>query len=350
MAPGSIAPGSIAPGAHTKAAPQLARRRTVTSVLLALVLAAIATSLCVGDSFVSMPNVVKVLTGHFVPGASFVINELRLPRVINAALVGVAFGISGTVFQTLLRNVLASPDVIGVTAGASASAVFAITILGASGALISGLALTGALIAAGGMYALAYRGGLSGYRLVLIGLGIAALLQAVVAYLLTRATMTDVQSSLIWLTGSLNSSLWNQVPMLAGSIIVLVPLALLLARPLSVLQLGDDSASGLGVSTEKTRLALILVAVALAAVATAAAGPVGFVALLSGPLAKRLTKAPGGALIPSALVGALIVLVSDFAGQHLLGVRLPVGIVTGAIGAPYLLFLLATSNKRGANA
>ena len=330
--------------------PTATRRRTVTTILFVLVLAMALASLGVGDSLIPVPKIFSVLTGHFVPGASFVIGELRLPRVINAALVGVAFGISGTIFQTLLRNILASPDVIGVTAGASASAVFAITIFGASGAIVSGLALVGALIAAGGMYALAYRGGLSGYRLVLIGIGVAALLQAVVAYLLTKATLTDVQSSLVWLTGSLNSSLWNQVPMLAGSLVILVPLALFLARPLGVLQLGDDSASGLGVGTERTRLSLILVAVALAAVATAAAGPVGFVALLSGPLAKTLTRASGGAIIPSALVGALIVLVADFAGQHLLGVRLPVGIVTGAIGAPYLLFLLATSNRRGANA
>ncbi len=322
----------------------LRRRRGVTIILASAVVIAFIVTICIGDTVFSPVDALRVMGGESVPGATFTIGELRLPRAINATLVGIAFGISGTIFQTLLRNVLASPDVIGVTAGASASAVIGITVIGASGAIISAIALVGALAAAGVMYALASRGGLSGYRLVLIGIGIAALLQAVVSFALTRSSLGEVQQVLVWLTGSLNRSLWNQVPAIAIALGILVPAALLLSRPLSTLQLGDDSAAGLGLAVERSRLGLIGVAVALAAVATAAAGPVAFVALLSGPIAKRLTRSTDAAMVAAALVGALVVLVSDYLGQHLLGTRFPVGVVTGVVGAPYLLWILATSN------
>jgi iron complex transport system permease protein len=327
-----------------------ARARWVATALAIGVVAAVTVTLCVGDTVFSPLEALRVISGQFVPGAAFTIGELRLPRAICAVLIGVAFGLSGTIFQTLLRNVLASPDVIGVTAGASASAVVAVAVIGASGAVVSVIALVGALSAAAVMYLLASRGGLSGYRLILIGIGVAALLQAVVSYVLTRSSIGEVQDALVWLTGSLNRSLWNQVPALAGSLLVLVPAVVLLSRPLRILQLGDETAAALGVRVGRSRLALILVAVALAAVATAAAGPVAFVALLSGPIARRLTRSPGAALLASALVGALVVLVADFAGQHLLGTRFPVGVVTGVIGAPVLLWMLARSNKRGIDA
>jgi len=326
------------------------RPRWVAAALVVGVLAAVTITLCIGDTVFSPLEVLRVISGRFVPGAAFTIGELRLPRAICAALVGVAFGLSGTIFQTLLRNVLASPDVIGVTAGASASAVVAVAVIGASGAVVSLIALVGSLTAAAVMYALASRGGLSGYRLILIGIGVAALLQAVVSYVLTRSSIGEVQDALVWLTGSLNRSLWNQVPALAGSLLVLVPAVVLLSRPLGILQFGDEAAAGLGVRVGRSRLALILVAVALAAVATAAAGPVAFVALLSGPIAKRLTRSPGASLLASALVGALVVLTADFVGQHLLGTRFPVGVVTGVIGAPYLLWMLARSNRKGSYA
>lgn len=326
------------------------RRRVIVSGLAAAVATAFIVTLCVGDTVFSPMEAVRVMLGQSVPGAGFTIGELRLPRALNATLIGLAFGLSGTIFQTLLRNVLASPDVIGVTAGASASAVVGITVLGASGAVISLIALIGALVATGLMYALSSRGGLAGYRLILIGIGVAALLQAVVSYALTRSSMGQVQQVIVWLTGSLNNSLWNQVPWLVISLAVLIPVALWLAGPLGMLQLGDDVAAGLGLRVERTRVAIIVVAVALAAVATAAAGPVAFVALLSGPIARRLCRAPGAALGASALVGALVVLVSDYLGQHLLGIPFPVGVVTGVIGAPFLLWILATSNKKGTRA
>ncbi|HEY0260131.1 MAG TPA: iron chelate uptake ABC transporter family permease subunit [Lacisediminihabitans sp.] len=328
----------------------LHRRRITVGALVLLVAALFALTLCIGTTITPPSEVLRVLTGQFVPGAGFAVGELRLPRAIDALLVGLAFGMSGTIFQTMLRNVLASPDVIGVSAGASASAVIGITVFGASGLAVSGVAVAGALLTAGAMYLLAYRGGLSGYRLVLIGIGVAALLQALVSFVLTRSSVSEAQDVLVWLTGSLNRSLWNQVPGLTVSLLVLVPAALLLSRSLGALQLGDDAAAGLGLRVERSRLALILVAVALAAVATAAAGPVAFVALLAGPIARRVTRASDAALVPSALVGAVIVLAADFAGQHLLGTRFPVGVVTGAIGAPYLLWMLALSNRKGTGA
>lgn len=323
------------------------RRRVVLGVLAVLLLAAVVATLCVGERTYSPLTVVRVLLGEQVPGASFTIDTLRTPRMLTGLLVGIGFGMGGVVFQTMLRNPLASPDIIGISAGSSAAAVLGITVVGLSGPALSVVAVVAGIAVAAAIYALSWRRGVQGARLILVGIAVGAMLDSVISYAMTRAGVYDANEALRWLTGSLNSAFWPGVGPLALAMAVLVPTTLVLARRLDALQLGDDTASALGVRPDHARLSLLVVAVALVAVATAAAGPVAFVAFLSGPIAHRLVRGTGSLLVPAALVGALLVLLGDFAGQHLLGSRFPVGVVTGVLGAPYLLWLLARTNRSG---
>ncbi|PPH44014.1 ABC transporter permease [Rathayibacter sp. AY1C9] len=332
----------------------LRRRRTVIgcAVLAVLVLALVVVSLTVGSTVYSVPEVVRVILGETVPGASFTVGTLRLPRTITAVLVGVGFGMGGVIFQTMLRNALASPDIIGITSGASAAAVVAIAFFGLSGGAVSVIAVAAGLATALIIAGLAEGGGVIGARLILIGIGVAAMFQSVIAYVQTRADFEDVQESLRWLTGSLNSAAWPSVPPLALTMLVLVPLALLLSGRLGVLQLGDESATALGLDVRRSRLALLAVGVGLVAVATAATGPIAFVAFVSGPIARRILPSARTLLIPSALVGAVVVLAADLLAQYVVGAlfsgaRFPVGVVTGALGAPFLLWVLARRNRSG---
>ena len=324
------------------------QRHIFVSLVLAGALIALAiTALMVGNTFYSFAEVMQVILGETVPGASFAVGELRLPRTALAILAGLAFGVAGICFQVLLRNPLASPDIIGVTQGASAAAVVLITVFQFSGLIVSTGALIGALAAAGLIYLLAYRSGFSGTRLILIGIGIAAMLQSVVAYSLSRASQWDIQTAMRWLTGSLNNASWDDVlPVLLASVVIW-PFLVLRASALTKLQLGDDSASGLGVRVNSTRLTYIIGAVCLLAVATAATGPIVFVAFMSGPIAARLVGPGANLLAPSALVGALLVLGGDLVGQFAFDTRYPVGVITGVLGAPYLIYLLVRTNQSG---
>jgi iron complex transport system permease protein len=317
-----------------------------------------------GSYTVTIPDFFKIVIAHLtggekIPGASFIVMEHKLPRAAVGTLIGVAFGLSGALFQTMLRNPLASPDIIGISYGASAAAVTAIVIFGASGAVVSWAALGGALGVAAIVYAISRgsrsgggnRGNAAGNRLILAGVGIAAALHAVVNFLMTRADIRTAADVLVWLNGSLNSANWERAGILMASLLVLVPAVIILAGPLRILELGDDAAAGLGISVNATRLGLVLTAVGLAAVATAAAGPVAFVAFLAGPIARRIVRKPS--LPASAFTGALIVLAADFFASNIApmildGTVLPVGVITGALGAPFLLWLLVTSNRKEA--
>jgi iron complex transport system permease protein len=292
--------------------------------------------------------VLPAVFGHGDAQSDFIVRTLRLPRALAAILVGAAFGLSGSVFQLLARNPLASPDIIGITAGASASAVFMIVVVGATSSAVSAGALVGSLITAVAIYVLAYRRGVSSYRLILVGVGVAAVLNAVTSYLLTRAEIFDAQRATVWLTGSLNGRGWDQLRPLAWSMVVLCPALAALVRPLRGLQLGDDTAKGLGIGVERSKAGLVIVAVALCAVATSTAGPVAFVAFLAGPIARRMTGGSQLALLPAALVGALLLLSADLVARRAFApTELPVGVVTGILGAPYLLWLLARANRIG---
>lgn len=324
-----------------------ARAISVSVVLAAVTMATFCVSISVGDFPVPIADVAPAIFGHGSPDSDFVVRELRLPRALTALLVGGAFGFSGAIFQSLARNPLASPDIIGITAGASASAVFVIVVMHGSGYAVSVGALVGALVAAMAIYLLAYKRGVSAYRLVLVGIGVAAVLSSITSYLFTRAEIFDAQRAAVWLTGSLNGRSWDHVRPVALAMVALCPAVLWLARPLRAMQLGDDTAKGLGVPLERSRIALVMVGVALAAVATAAAGPIAFVAFVAPPIARRLVNAPL-TLIPAALAGALLMLLSDLIARRAFApVELPVGVVTGVIGGPYLLWLLARANKIG---
>ncbi|HEX6344399.1 FecCD family ABC transporter permease [Umezawaea sp.] len=323
------------------------RRRTVIALLGALVLAAVATSLMVGQRFYPPADVIAVVLGEQVPGASFTVGRLRLPRAVLATLVGLCFGIGGVTFQTMLRNPLASPDVIGISAGASAAAAFAIVSLSLSGAAVEVFAIAAGLGVALLVYLLSYRGGVAGTRLVLIGIGMAAMLTSAINWVLDGAGNWDLQQALRWLTGSLNGVAWSDVVPVLCAAVVLGPVLLAQTRRLATTQLGDDAASALGVRLDLTRIVVIVSAVGLISFATAATGPIAFVAFLSGPIAARLVGPSGSLMIPAALVGALLVLVADFSGQFLLGARYPVGVVTGVLGAPYLIYLIVRTNRAG---
>jgi iron complex transport system permease protein len=247
----------------------------------------------------------------------------------------------------MLRNPLASPDIIGISSGASAAAAFAIVTLGLGGAQVSIFAIVVGLAVALLIYMLSFKGGVAGTRLILIGIGIAAMLDSITAYILSQAADWDLQAAQRWLTGSLNGANWTQVVPVLVAVVVLSPVLLGQSRNLAVTQLGDDTASALGVRVDRTRLVVIVTAVLLIAFATAAAGPIAFVAFLSGPIAARIVGPGASLLVPAALVGALLVLVADFIGQFALGSRLPVGVVTGVLGAPYLIYLIVRSNRSG---
>lgn len=323
------------------------RRTTVVGVLAALVVAAWCVSLMVGHTFYGVADVLRVLLGEPVPGASFTVGDLRLPRACLAALTGAAFGMGGVTFQTMLRNPLASPDIIGISTGASAAGVFAIVVLGLSGPAVSGVAVVGALVVALSICRLAWTDGVVGARLVLIGIGVAAMLHAVISWVLVQASEWDVQAAMRWFTGNLNNADWSVVVPLAVVMGAVAPVLLASAGRLEILHLGDETAAALGVPVERTRLVCIGAATVLVAGATAAAGPVAFVAFLSGPIAARLVGGGRPLLVPAALVGALIVLLGDQVGQWALDTRYPVGVVTGALGAPYLVHLLIRTNRTG---
>jgi len=324
------------------------RRHAVATVVLgAMLLVLFTVALMIGNTFYPLDEVIRVILGQTVPGASFTVGELRLPRAVLAILAGFAFGIAGVSFQTLLRNPLASPDIIGISNGAGAAAVIGIVVLSLNGPLVSLFALGGAVFTAGVIYLLSIKNGFAGTRLILIGIGIAAMLQSVISYLLSRAASWDIQTAMQWLTGSLNNASWERVAPLAIAAAVILPLMLSQGRALGAMQLGDDSASGLGVRVTVTRLLFILGAVALLAFATAACGPIAFVAFMAGPIAARITGPGANLLVPSAFVGAVLVLGGDLLGQFAFGDRYPVGVITGVLGAPYLIYLLIRTNRSG---
>ncbi len=324
-----------------------ARRRLVIAVLAVLVVVTSAVTLMVGRTFYPPGDVLDVVLGEQVPGATFTVGRLRLPRAVLAVVAGLSFGLAGVTFQTMLRNPLASPDVIGITSGASAAAVFGIVILSLGGTAVSTLAVAAALGVAVTIYLLAFQNGVAGTRLILIGIGIGAMLNSVVSYVLTKAGAWDYQEALRWLTGSLNGTTWTSVAPALVALLVLAPVLLGQTKNLSALQLGDDTASALGVRVERTRLIAIVTAVGVIAFATAACGPIAFVSFLAGPIAARIVGPNGSLLVPAALVGALLVLVADLVGQFALGTRYPVGVITGVLGAPYLIYLIIRTNRAG---
>ncbi|SDH45971.1 FecCD family ABC transporter permease [Agrococcus jejuensis] len=325
-----------------------ARRRLVVHVVLAVaVLATLWISLTVGRTTYSSLDVIRVILGQDGEG-TFTIGTLRIPRATTGVLVGFAFGLAGATFQTMLRNPLASPDIIGIGSGASAAAVIGILVLGLEPTAVSVLATVAALVTALLVYLLAYRGGgVANTRLILVGIGLSAMLGSVVSYVLSGAAAWDMQVAMRWLTGNLNGATTERLLPLVIAVVVLTPVLLWLLRDLEIMRLGEQTASALGVPVELRRVTLIVVAVMLMAFATAAAGPIAFVAFLSGPIASRILGPVGSPVLASGLFGALLVLVADLFAQYALGTKFPVGVITGALGAPFLIALLVRTNRGG---
>lgn len=323
------------------------RSRAVTTALAVTVVILFVLTLMVGSYFVSPLHVIASLLGlRDDPTADFIVRDLRLPTATAGVAVGLALGISGIVFQKLLGNPLASPDFVGVSAGASLFAVSSIVIFSASSTVISGSALVGALLSALLIYVLAWRDGISGYRFILIGIGVSEFLLSIVGYVISRAELYEAREAMTWLVGSVGQAGAGELRTLLVALVVLIPIALVLERPLRTLELGDDTATALGARVEINRMALIAVSIVLIGFSVAVAGPIAFVALIAGPIAQRLTG-PHGGIMAAGLVGAVIVLGADLVAQQLMPVALPTGVVTGIIGAPYLIWLLATVNREG---
>lgn len=323
-------------------------RRTLLLALLAvLVLVVFALTLMLGQSFVPPGDVLRVLMGEDVPGATFTVGRLRLPRAVLSVVAGCCFGLGGAAYQTMLRNTLASPDIIGISYGASAAAVVGIVFLGLGGTGLSSLAIAVSLGVAGVIYLLSFKGGVSGTRLILVGIGVAALLESVIAYSLSEAGEWNMQEAMRWLAGSVNGASWPRIMPALYALPVFGAVLVSRSRDLETLRMGDDAAAALGVKVAVTRMVVLVAATGLVAFATAAAGPISFVAFLSGPIATRIIGRNGSPLLPAALVGALLVLVADYCGQFLLPSRYPVGVITGALGAPYLIYLIVRSNRIG---
>lgn len=320
---------------------------TITLILAAITLLLSVLLLVLGNTRYPLRDVVKVLLGEQIQGAAFAIRTIRLPRMLSGLLAGISFGIAGNTFQTMLRNPLASPDIIGVTSGSSVAAVFCILILKLSGATVSVIAVFSGLLVAMLIYGLSSGGNFSGGRLILIGIGIQAMLNAVISFLLLKASEYDVPTAFRWLNGSLNGIQMRNIPALFIAVLIFGTIIFILGRNLKVLELGEQSAITLGLKTDLTRILLILSSVCLIAFATSVTGPISFVAFLAGPIAGRLVGTGTSNALPSGLVGACLVLGADLIGQYAFSTRFPVGIITGIIGAPYLLYLLVRMNRTG---
>lgn len=324
------------------------RALVVAVLLLLVVLTASVVLIGTGDFPIPAADVIRTLLGEGDPGQEFIVTELRLPRVLVGLLVGVSLGLGGALFQSISRNPLGSPDVLGLGQGATAGALVMIVLFSGTANQVAVGALIGGLVTGFAIYVLAWKRGVHGYRLVLVGIGVSAIVTAVNGYLLTKSDIVDAARAVVWMTGSLDGRDWDQVWPLLALCVILVPLVLANSRGLRMMEMGDDISYALGVRVERVRLLLMLSAVLLTASATAASGPVGFVALTAPQLARRLTRSPGPNLVASMCMGAALLVSADWISQRAFGAeQLPVGVVTGVLGGVYLLWLLVTERKAG---
>jgi iron complex transport system permease protein len=320
------------------------RRTLVVSVVLAVLCLGLgAVALTLGSYGLSAGEALAALAGRSSdPLATFFVQSQRAPRALGALLVGGALGLSGALLQSLSRNPLGSPDIVGFTVGAATGALVAILVVGTTPLGTSIGAVAGGLLTAVAVVAIAGSATLSSQRIILVGIGLALILQAVNSLLLVRAELGAAQTAAQWLAGSLNGITWSRVSLVAIGVAGLGIATMLLSRSLQALSLGDDLAATLGVDVGLRRGLLIVISVALVSLATAATGPIAFIALAAPQLAWRLARTPSGALLPATLMGALLVLVSDIAAQRLFApTQLAVGVVSGAVGGVYLVWLLA---------
>ncbi|MFB4312166.1 FecCD family ABC transporter permease [Actinomadura sp. GTD37] len=329
-----------------RASAQVERRTAAASLALAgaaLVLAFAA--LCRGDTWDAPGDVLAALAGR--GDAVLVVQEWRLPRVAAALVFGAALGAAGAIFQNVTRNALGSPDVIGLDAGAYTGVLIAITAFGGTAGGLAAGSLAGGLAAAAAVYALSLRSGLSGLRLVVIGVAVNAMLTAVNSWIILRVQLDVAIAATGWSAGSLNGLDWDEVRIPFLVIAALGLLLAALARTMGQAALGDEVAATSGVALNRYRLLVVLAGVGLTATVTSATGPIVFVALAAPQIGRRLAAAAGTPALPAALTGALLLLAADLAAQTVLApVQLPVGVVTTAIGGSYLIWLLIMEMRR----
>jgi iron complex transport system permease protein len=323
------------------------RSLIVVGILIVVVIALGLFALTLGEYPISIDRVFAALGGSGTDGVLRIVNEWRLPRVVMAIVGGVALGLAGAVFQSLTRNPLGSPDIIGFNSGAFTGALLVTLVIGGNYAATVFGALIGGILTALVVYLLAYKRGLQGFRLIVIGIAISAVLNSVNDFLQLRADLNAAVAAAAWGMGSLDGIAWSEVLPVLIALLVIVPALAVLSPRLRLLELGDDSAMSLGLPLERTRLLLVVVGVALVASVTAVAGPIIFVALAAPQIARRLTRSPGLALIPAAAMGALLLLASDVIAQRLLApAALPVGAVTVTLGGLYLIAVLISPAGR----
>jgi iron complex transport system permease protein len=322
---------------------------TVASLLLLAIVMLGVTSLVSGTYKTSISDVLRSFLGYSVVDdemISMIILEWRLPRVAMAILLGGALGMSGAIFQSLTRNPLGSPDIIGFAAGSYTGALIVILLYSGGYYATAAGGLIGGIITASAVYLLAYRRGVQGFRLIIVGIGVAAMLSAFNAWMIREADLQVAMSAAVWGAGSLNGLGMEQLLPAALILALIMPMASILSRPLRQMEMGDDVARASGINVDRTRLLLMVLGVALTATVTAAAGPISFIALAAPQIARRLTRSAGVTLLPSALTGALLLLSADWAAQHAFGVQLPVGVMTVSIGGFYFLWLLIREGRK----
>lgn len=325
------------------------RSLIVCTILAILTVGVTVWAIVLGDYPLDLLQVWQALTGD--PDAEFartVVVEWRAPRAIAAVIFGAALGVSGAVFQSLTRNPLASPDIIGFSAGSYTGALIVIILLGGSYLQLAAGAIVGGLATALLVYVLAWRRGVQGFRLIIVGIAVAAILSSFNTWLMLTADLEIAMTAAAWGAGSLNTTGWQQT--LWGALLILAILVVLatLAPGLRQLELGDDAAKATGIRTEPIRLAVMILGVALVAVVTAAAGPIAFIALAAPQIARRITCTPGVTLAPAMFTGAVLLSSADVIAQHLMPVSLPVGVVTVVLGGAYLVWLIIHEVRRRA--
>lgn len=321
----------------------------VSTVLLAFAVVVAAAAITLGDYPLTLADVWAVATGRGEEFHVMIVREWRAPVALAAVVFGALLGIGGAIFQSITRNPLGSPDVIGFDAGSYTAVVVTMLVFGVGSYWSIALAsLVGGLVTAFVVYLLAYRRGVQGFRLIIVGIGISAMLGSINAYLITRADLKDAMAVGFWGAGSIGRVSWSSmVPSLLVAAAILAA-AVVLAPALRRLELGDDAAITLGTRATPVRLALIVVGVATTALVTAAAGPIGFIALAAPQLARRLTRSAGVSLLASAAMGAALL-----TGAHVLSLLIaqvyrtvPVGLITVCVGGLYLIWLLIRETRR----
>ncbi|WP_059104741.1 FecCD family ABC transporter permease [Shouchella shacheensis] len=316
----------------------------VVAVMIFVVLFSVVIGLAAGSTWIHPMSIIQHLLGIGSQEHTFVIDTLRLPRMILALLVGAALGIAGLILQEVIRNPLASPDIIGITSGASVAAVAFITFFSGTISLrwLPLAAMAGAGVVSILIYWLSWKKGVTPIRLVLIGIGVAAAMDALTTMMIVFSPITSASQAYTWLTGSVYGTTWENVYAMLPWLLLFTPVVFLFTRSIQAQKLGDEVAVGLGVRVQGQRFVMVFISVALSGAAVAFAGGIGFVGLMAPHIGRYLVGHSFAVLIPvSALIGGWMVAMADVVARTaFLPLDLPVGVLVSGIGAPFFLYML----------